>query len=131
MASAFIRQLARTSRLTRSPLTSSRVATRTTPYFSQIARASTTATDGAKSTPAADKSATQDSEFKVSSEAPAREAEESGPLDEHTDWSKSYHGLSAQPFPKEVAEVLLAPIDPQDVEIKPGACHCSRCDSSF
>ncbi|GJE87292.1 mitochondrial genome maintenance MGM101-domain-containing protein [Phanerochaete sordida] len=36
-----------------------------------------------------------------------------------TDWSKSYHGLSAAPFPKEVAEVLLAPIDPQDVEMKP------------
>ncbi|KAH8096681.1 mitochondrial genome maintenance protein [Cristinia sonorae] len=36
-----------------------------------------------------------------------------------TDWSKSYHGLSQQPFPKEVAEVLLAPIDPLDVEIKP------------
>lgn len=37
-----------------------------------------------------------------------------------TDWSKSYHGLSQQPFPKEVADVLLAPIDENDVEIKPG-----------
>ena len=120
MASAFIRQLARTSRLTRSPLTSSRVATRTTPYFSQIARASTTATDGAKSTPAADKPTTQDSEFKVSSEAPAREAEEPGPLDEHTDWSKSYSGLGTSAFPKEVTDVLLAPVDPADVEMKPG-----------
>lgn len=36
-----------------------------------------------------------------------------------TDWSKSYHGLSVAPFPKEVADVLLAPIDPLDVEIKP------------
>lgn len=37
-----------------------------------------------------------------------------------TDWSKSYHGLSQQPFPKEVADILLAPIDPMDIEMKPG-----------
>ena len=36
------------------------------------------------------------------------------------DWSKSYFGLSTQPFPREVAETLLAPVDPMDVEIKPG-----------
>lgn len=37
-----------------------------------------------------------------------------------TDWSRSYHGLSATPFAPEVAEVLLTPIDPKDVEMKPG-----------
>ncbi|KAI0660704.1 mitochondrial genome maintenance MGM101, partial [Cubamyces menziesii] len=37
----------------------------------------------------------------------------------HPDWSRSYFGLSTQPFPKEVAEVLMTPIDPLDVEIKP------------
>ncbi|KZP07359.1 mitochondrial genome maintenance MGM101 [Athelia psychrophila] len=36
-----------------------------------------------------------------------------------TDWSKSYHGLSSQAFSKEIAEVLLAPLDPLDVEMKP------------
>ena len=36
------------------------------------------------------------------------------------DWSKSYFGLSTQPFPREVAETLLAPVDPMDVEMKPG-----------
>jgi len=36
-----------------------------------------------------------------------------------TDWSKSYFGLSVEPFQKEVSEILLAPIDPLDVEIKP------------
>jgi hypothetical protein len=41
--------------------------------------------------------------------------------DSPLDWSRSYHGLSSQPFPKEVADVLLAPIDPLDVEIKPGS----------
>ena len=37
-----------------------------------------------------------------------------------TDWSKSYSGLSVQPFAKEIADVLMAPLDPMDVEIKPG-----------
>ena len=36
------------------------------------------------------------------------------------DWSRSYHGLSSEPFPREVADVLLAPIDPLDIEIKTG-----------
>ncbi|KAG9077307.1 hypothetical protein FS749_010814 [Ceratobasidium sp. UAMH 11750] len=36
-----------------------------------------------------------------------------------TDWYTSFHGLSAQPFPKEAAEILMAPIEPMDVEIKP------------
>ncbi|EGO02351.1 hypothetical protein SERLA73DRAFT_49865 [Serpula lacrymans var. lacrymans S7.3] len=35
------------------------------------------------------------------------------------DWSKSYYGLSTQAFSKEIAEVLLAPIDALDVEMKP------------
>ncbi|KAJ7318095.1 mitochondrial genome maintenance MGM101-domain-containing protein [Mycena albidolilacea] len=36
-----------------------------------------------------------------------------------TDWSKSYAGLSQQAFSKEIADVLLAPLDPVDIEIKP------------
>ncbi|KAI0032925.1 mitochondrial genome maintenance MGM101-domain-containing protein [Vararia minispora EC-137] len=51
---------------------------------------------------------------------PAAPLDPLGPSDgAPTDWSRSYHGLSQQPFPKEVADVLLAPIDPLDVEIKP------------
>lgn len=42
-----------------------------------------------------------------------------------TDWSKSYHGLSSQAFSKDIAEILLAPIDPLDIEMKPGMC-CPR-----
>lgn len=37
-----------------------------------------------------------------------------------TDWSRSYHGLSTQPFPLEVADILQAAIDPLDIEMKPG-----------
>ncbi|KAF9006719.1 mitochondrial genome maintenance MGM101-domain-containing protein [Cyathus striatus] len=40
-------------------------------------------------------------------------------VDGATDWSKSYHGLSTEAFSKEIADVLLAPIEPLDVEIKP------------
>ena len=37
----------------------------------------------------------------------------------HVDWTKSFHGLSVQPFSKEAADVLLAPLAEADVEIKP------------
>lgn len=36
------------------------------------------------------------------------------------DWSKSFHGLSTQPFSSEIAEVLMQPIAADDIEIKPG-----------
>jgi len=39
---------------------------------------------------------------------------------EKVDWARSFHGLSTEPFSKEAADVLLAPVDPEDVEIKPG-----------
>jgi hypothetical protein len=38
-----------------------------------------------------------------------------------SDWSTSFYGLSQQPFSKEVAEALLRPLEPDDVELKPGA----------
>ena len=37
-----------------------------------------------------------------------------------TDWSRSFHGLSTEAFPKEVNEILMQKLDPEDVEIKPG-----------
>ncbi|KAH7105661.1 mitochondrial genome maintenance MGM101, partial [Auriculariales sp. MPI-PUGE-AT-0066] len=35
------------------------------------------------------------------------------------DWSRSYSGLGSLAFPAEVSQVLQAPLDPLDVEIKP------------
>jgi len=35
------------------------------------------------------------------------------------DWSRSFHGLSQEAFPKDAAEILLAPIDPHIIEVKP------------
>jgi len=69
---------------------------------------------------------------KVVSNTPAESIPSSGPLTlpplfdapptgSSTDWSRSYHGLSTQPFPSEAADILLAPINPLDIEMKPGA----------
>ncbi|OOF96435.1 hypothetical protein ASPCADRAFT_47188 [Aspergillus carbonarius ITEM 5010] len=41
------------------------------------------------------------------------------PTEDKIDWTRSFHGLSATPFPKECADILLAPTDPDEVEIKP------------
>ncbi|KAK5056075.1 hypothetical protein LTR84_012626 [Exophiala bonariae] len=37
----------------------------------------------------------------------------------HVDWTKSFHGLSVEPFSKDAADILLAPLETDDVEIKP------------
>ncbi|KAJ5915234.1 Mitochondrial genome maintenance protein [Penicillium verhagenii] len=39
--------------------------------------------------------------------------------EEKIDWTRSFHGLSAEPFPEKAANILLAEIDPHQVEIKP------------
>lgn len=36
------------------------------------------------------------------------------------DWSRSYFGLSTKPFSKEIADILQTPLDPLDIEMKPG-----------
>lgn len=35
------------------------------------------------------------------------------------DWTRSFHGLAADPFPKEAADILLAPLAHEDIEVKP------------
>lgn len=35
------------------------------------------------------------------------------------DWTRSFHGLSSEPFSKEATAILLAPVTPDDVEVKP------------
>ncbi|KAK9449076.1 putative mitochondrial genome maintenance protein [Limtongia smithiae] len=47
----------------------------------------------------------------------AAEAGDSGV--DNGDWSRSFAGLSEVPFPPEVANVLMAPIDKDDIEMKP------------
>ncbi|KAL8297390.1 hypothetical protein RB600_002410 [Gaeumannomyces tritici] len=35
------------------------------------------------------------------------------------DWSASFHGLGSIPYSTEAAQILMAPLDPEDVEVKP------------
>ncbi|KAI9828178.1 MAG: hypothetical protein M1826_006106 [Phylliscum demangeonii] len=37
---------------------------------------------------------------------------------DRVDWARSFHGLSAQPFDKDVADILLKPITAEEVEVK-------------
>jgi len=39
--------------------------------------------------------------------------------DGHIDWSDSFHGLGSMPFSADIADILLAPIPSEDIEIKP------------
>lgn len=44
--------------------------------------------------------------------------------DTSIDWSSSFHGLSTVAFEPHIASVLMAPINPDDVEVKPdGICY--------
>ncbi|KAJ6551583.1 mitochondrial genome maintenance MGM101-domain-containing protein [Mycena capillaripes] len=59
-------------------------------------------------------------DLKVGTETPASTLPDVPLADNSvTDWSKSYAGLSEQAFSKDIADVLLAPLDPIDIEIKP------------
>ncbi|KAK0708541.1 mitochondrial genome maintenance MGM101-domain-containing protein [Lasiosphaeris hirsuta] len=42
-----------------------------------------------------------------------------GPGESAIDWSQSFHGLATVAFTPETAAVLMAPLDPEEVEIKP------------
>ena len=61
-------------------------------------------------------------EAKNATEVPPVDASENG-LIGGTDWSKSFHGLSAEPFSDNIRQILQGPVDPQDVECKPGMLH--------
>ncbi|KAK3831458.1 MAG: mitochondrial genome maintenance MGM101-domain-containing protein [Linnemannia gamsii] len=40
-------------------------------------------------------------------------------LEEGEDWTRSFSGMAIEPFEKEVAEILMNPLDADDIEIKP------------
>ncbi|KAG0263701.1 hypothetical protein BG011_008304 [Mortierella polycephala] len=47
------------------------------------------------------------------------------------DWTRSFSGMAIEPFEKEVAEVLMSPLDPDDIEIKPGWGLAPRSEHSI
>ncbi|KAF7368977.1 Mitochondrial genome maintenance protein [Mycena venus] len=83
------------------------------PSYRRFIRANSTSTTAPAPAPAND--------LKVGTETPPSTLPDlTLPTDASaTDWSKSYAGLSQQAFSKEIADVLLAPLDPLDIEIKP------------
>lgn len=42
------------------------------------------------------------------------------------DWTTSFHGMSAQPFSQRAAELLMKPLRPDEIEIKPGPYNSAR-----
>jgi hypothetical protein len=57
--------------------------------------------------------------YSTSATSSAAEPVESSSIKVEADWGTSFDGMSTEPFPKEVSKVLEAPINEQDVEIKP------------
>jgi hypothetical protein len=45
---------------------------------------------------------------------------------EDVDWQTSFHGISTVPFSQKQAEVLMRPLEPREIEIKPGTPSLSR-----
>lgn len=90
------------------------------------APASTTAKPGAGNPEIIDTLPTTANEIDVEATPEVGAGNDAGAGNGVTDWSKSYHGLSTQAFSKDIAEILLSPIDPLDVEMKPGSfCRAS------
>ncbi|KAF4780962.1 hypothetical protein HER10_EVM0005096 [Colletotrichum scovillei] len=58
---------------------------------------------------------TQTSDTQQQQTPQTQQAQQQQPID----WSTSYHGLGTARFPKEVVDILLQPVNPSDVEVKP------------
>lgn len=115
----FVRHLALrrpTSLQSSLPLRASRsVATQTRPRFAQSA--TTAATKSSNTTKPSGSSQSVPQADAPSPSPLLPELQEDDPA--NIDWSKSFHGLSIEPFAKDAADILLAPIDPEDIEVKP------------
>ena len=80
------------------------------PSFTQPPSSSTTSKPATSSKPGTTSLTTglSDQPIKLAEDDPSQ-----------VDWTSSFHGLSVEPFPKEAADILLKPLNPEDVEIKP------------
>ncbi|KAF9117658.1 hypothetical protein BGW39_001969 [Mortierella sp. 14UC] len=52
-------------------------------------------------------------------------------LEEGEDWTRSFSGMAVEAFEKEVAEILMKPLDADDIEIKPGWGLAPRSEHSI
>jgi hypothetical protein len=62
---------------------------------------------------------TDDLLLNLADNPPASDVTSSGSSQSHIDWTRSYHGLGVAPFSNEARDILLAPVNDADVEIKP------------
>lgn len=69
--------------------------------------------------PPAETEVSESSAEAASSATPFASSSTPAPPNSGIDWSASFHGLSTVAFSAEVAAKLMAPINPEDVEIKP------------
>ncbi|KAI9823378.1 MAG: hypothetical protein M1819_001351 [Sarea resinae] len=93
-------------------------------------------TNGAAARPSVTPSANSATRSNGISKAPAPKKDDAAPLPDlskgladeplildegsrQVDWTRSFHGLSTAPFPKEAADALLQPIPFDDIEVKP------------
>lgn len=94
-------------------------------YQAQQARAASTATAPGSSTqrpPAATNNLQQTDDIVQTDDLAAGLGDKPIILDESSrqvDWARSFHGLSTEAFSKEAAQALLAPVEPEDIEVKP------------
>lgn len=95
-------------------------------FQAQQARAATTATAPNDSVqqppPASDRNQRAADEAIPTEDLTAGLSDKPIVLDESSrqvDWARSFHGLSTEAFSKEAAEALLAPIEQDDIEVKP------------
>ncbi|KAL8967594.1 MAG: hypothetical protein Q9183_002840 [Haloplaca sp. 2 TL-2023] len=95
-------------------------------FQAQQARAATTATAPTESAsqppPASDRHQRAADEAISTEDLAAGLSDKPVELDEgsrQVDWARSFHGLSTEAFSKEAANALLAPIEQDDIEVKP------------
>ena len=93
-------------------------------YQAQQARTATTATasTGSAQTPPVTDRLQPTEEVVHTEDLSAGLSDKPIVLDENSrqvDWARSFHGLSTEPFSSDAAQALLAPISPEDIEVKP------------
>ncbi|RYP09939.1 hypothetical protein DL764_000981 [Monosporascus ibericus] len=105
--SFYVPTRASTSGATKTTATTSAAGTPTT--ASKAAEPARTPIPAVSGTPLPDAPSPQGSELD------ATDGGSSKPID----WTQSYHGLGTSAFPPEVSAILQAPLDPDDIEVKP------------
>lgn len=101
----------------RRSLNARNVFTKTNPRQAEPAATNATSSTASKSTAASPPSTSKPASAALNFEDGPIKLQEDDPSG--VDWSSSFSGLSVQPFSKEAADVLLAPLAKNDVEIKP------------